>query len=66
MNVAERIETNETSESFVRWTNPDGQEFVLIPTEQFERIQKLLDGIASRSGWNDPALDAYEIYRKKA
>ena len=53
-------------ESFGRWTNSDGQEFVLVPAEKFEQIQKLLDRIASRAGWDDVSMDEYETYRKKA
>ncbi len=44
--------------------NPRTQEeFVLIRKDWFDRIRKLLQPL--NRGWDDPALDVYEQYRKK-
>jgi hypothetical protein len=51
--------------AWTHWTDPDtGREYVVVPREHFERMQTALDGVARRAGWDDPALDAYEQYRK--
>jgi hypothetical protein len=42
-----------------------GQEYVLVPAEQYEKLRAVVDGITRRAGWDDPALDVYEQYRKK-
>jgi hypothetical protein len=39
------------------------EEFVLVRKEIFERMQKLMQPL--NRGWDDPALDVYEEYRKK-
>jgi hypothetical protein len=50
----------------VRWTDPEsGQEYVLVPREQFEKMRKVIDGVTQRAGWDDPQLDVYEQYRKR-
>ena len=40
--------------------------YVLVRTDVFERMRAILDGITRRAGWDDPNLDVYEQYRKKA
>ena len=39
--------------------------YVLVRADTYERMRAILDGAAKRVGWDDPALDAYEQYRKK-
>jgi hypothetical protein len=49
-----------------RWVDPDtGQEYVLVPAEQYEKLRAVVDGITRRAGWDDPALDVFEQYRKR-
>ena len=38
--------------------------YVLVPAEVYERMRAIIDGATKRAGWDDPALDAYEQYRK--
>jgi hypothetical protein len=38
--------------------------FVLVPVGVYERMRAIIDGATKRAGWDDPALDAYEQYRK--
>lgn len=40
-----------------------GQEYLLIRREMYEKVQGILRPI--QRGWDDPALDVYEQYRKK-
>ena len=40
-----------------------GEEFVLVRREVFDRLRKQLQPFSR--GWDDPALDVYEEYRKK-
>lgn len=40
-----------------------GEEFVLVRREMFDRLRKQLQPLSR--GWDDPALDVYEEYRKK-
>ena len=43
--------------------NPETQEeFVLVRKEVFERMRRFLAPL--NKGWDDPALDIYEEYRK--
>lgn len=58
----------------------DGLECVLLARTKFDQVQKLLDyddsrwtsderarllqSFGERAGWDDPALDVYEQYRK--
>ena len=39
------------------------EEFVLIRRDVFDRMRKVLQPLTR--GWDDPALDVYEEYRKK-
>lgn len=51
---------------FVRVRDPEtGQVYVLVPADQHEKIRKIIDGISRRSGWDEPEMDEYEVYRKK-
>jgi hypothetical protein len=44
--------------------NPATQaEFVLVPKEMFDKMQRFMAPLSR--GWDDPALDVYEQYRKK-
>jgi hypothetical protein len=38
--------------------------YVLVRADVYERMRAVLDGATKRAGWDDPALDAYEQYRK--
>jgi len=40
-----------------------GEEFVLIRREAYEKMRRLMAPL--NRGWDDPALDVYEQYRKK-
>ena len=40
--------------------------YVLVRAEFYERMRAILDGYTRRAGWDDPELDVYERYRKKA
>jgi hypothetical protein len=42
-----------------------GQVYILVHAEQYEKIRKIIDGVSRRSGWDEPEMDEYEIYRKK-
>ena len=51
---------------FARVRDPEtGQVYVLIQAEHYEKIRKIIDGVSRRSGWDEPEMDEYEIYRKK-
>jgi hypothetical protein len=39
-------------------------EYVLVPAETYDRMRTVVDGVTKRAGWDDPALDEYERYRK--
>ena len=41
------------------------QTYVLVRADVYERMRAVIDGVTKRAGWDDPALDAYEQYRKK-
>jgi hypothetical protein len=41
------------------------QEYVVVAREHYERLRAVVDGIARRAGWDDPALDVYEQYRSR-
>jgi hypothetical protein len=46
--------------------NPETNEvFVLVPQNVYEQMKRVVDGPNAR-GWDDPELDAYEHFRKKA
>lgn len=38
--------------------------YVLVRADLYERMRAIIDGATRRAGWDDPALDAYEQYRK--
>jgi hypothetical protein len=38
--------------------------YVLVRADVYARLRAVADGVAKRAGWDDPALDAYESYRK--
>jgi hypothetical protein len=38
--------------------------YVLVRADLYERMRAIIDGATKRAGWDDPALDAYEQYRK--
>jgi len=35
-----------------------------VPAEHFKKLKAIIDGLTRRAGWDDPALDVYELYRK--
>ena len=39
-------------------------EYVLIRADAFARMRAIVDGLSKRAGWDDPAMDDYERYRK--
>jgi len=49
----------------VRLTDPDSdQDFVVLRADVYDELRAIADGYARRAGWDDPALDVYEQYRK--
>ncbi len=38
--------------------------YVLVRADLYERMRAIIDGATKRAGWDDPALDVYEQYRK--
>ena len=40
-------------------------EYVLVRADVYARLRAVVDGMTKRAGWDDPALDDYERYRKK-
>ncbi len=42
------------------------QAYVLVPAEVYARLRAVVDGVSRRAGWDDPALDDYERYRKSS
>ena len=51
----------------VRVRDPNTDEtYVLVRADIYERMRAIIDGYTRRAGWDDPALDVYEQYRKKA
>jgi hypothetical protein len=53
----------EQGEALVLLNPATGEEFVLIRKEVYEKLRKLMAPL--NRGWDDPALDVYEQYRKK-
>jgi hypothetical protein len=46
-------------------TDPDTRtEYVLVRADVYARLRAVVDGVTRRAGWDDPALDDYERYRK--
>jgi hypothetical protein len=43
-----------------------GEMYVLVRAEVYEKMRAIVDGISRRAGWDDPSMDAYEVYRKKS
>jgi hypothetical protein len=39
--------------------------YVVLPKDLYDRLRAIADGATRRAGWDDPALDAYERYRKQ-
>ena len=65
MNLTNLPKPPATAGEFARWVDPEsGREYVLVPAEQFEKLKAVVDGVTRRAGWDDPALDIYEQYRK--
>ncbi|HZY85882.1 MAG TPA: hypothetical protein VFE78_13690 [Gemmataceae bacterium] len=51
----------------VRLRDPQTNEaYVLVRADVYERMRAVIDGYTRRAGWDDPELDVYEKYRKKA
>jgi hypothetical protein len=66
MNLTDLPEPAQTDGEFRRWVDPEtGQEYVLVPAEQFQKFKAVVDSATRRADWNDPALDVYEQYRKR-
>ncbi|HJZ89666.1 MAG TPA: hypothetical protein VKE40_02265 [Gemmataceae bacterium] len=66
MELTEEQRHNLRDGKWARWTDPEtGQEYVLVPREQYEKLRAAIDGVTRRAGWDDPALDEYEQYRKR-
>ena len=42
------------------------QTYVLVRADVYDKMRAIIDGISRRAGWDDPAMDEYEGYRKKA
>ena len=46
-------------------TDPEtATEYVLIRADVYAKLRAVVDGMTTRAGWDDPALDDYERYRK--
>jgi hypothetical protein len=41
-----------------------GAEVVVLRADLYDRLRAIVDGGTRRAGWDDPALDDYERYRK--
>jgi hypothetical protein len=62
--TAEQVEAIEQADQVPILVNPKTQEeFVLVRKELFDQMRKLMRPLSR--GWDDPALDVYEEYRKK-
>jgi len=65
MNSLKQQPRSESDQELAHWVDPaTGREFVLVPLEQFAKLSAFFDKVGGRAGWDDPALDAYEQYRK--
>lgn len=40
--------------------------YVLVRADVYDGMRRVVDGFTRSAGWDDPALDKYEKYRKKA
>jgi hypothetical protein len=48
-------------------TDPEtATEYVLVRADVYAKLRAVVDGMTKRAGWDDPALDDYERYRKNA
>ena len=46
-------------------TDPEtATEYVLVRADVYSRLRAVVDGMTRRAGWDDPALDDSERYRK--
>jgi len=46
-------------------TDPETEtDYVLVRADVFAKMRTIVDGISKRAGWDDPAMDDYERYRK--
>jgi hypothetical protein len=77
--TAEQLEVVQNGKP-LRFTAPEtNSEFVVLRADVYDRVKALLDlddfdprqgyiafGQAAGEEWDDPALDVYEQYRKKA
>jgi len=59
----EQVQAVETDQVPILVNPKTREEFVLVRKEMFDRMQKFLRPLSR--GWDDPALDVYEEYRKK-
>jgi hypothetical protein len=60
----QQVQAVERSEQPPLMVNPKTrEEFVLVRKDDFDRIRKWMQPLDR--GWDDPALDVYEEYRKK-
>jgi hypothetical protein len=65
MNLTDQQRSAARAGEWARWIDPEsGQEYVLVPREHLEKMQAVLGGMTRHAGWDDPALDDYERYRK--
>jgi len=54
-------------ETPLRARDPQTNEtYVLVRADVYDRMRAIIDGYTRRAGWDDPELDVYEQYRKKA
>ena len=48
-------------------TDPETDiDYVLVRADVYARLRAIVDTVTKRAGWDEPALDDYERYRKKA
>jgi hypothetical protein len=60
----EQVQAVEQADQVPILVNPKTrEEFVLVRKEMFDRMRKLMQPFSR--GWDDPALEVYEEYRKK-
>ena len=60
----EQLQALEAAEGPLQLVNPrTGQTFVLVRQDVYALMSKVVEG-PNRRGWDDPALDVYERYRK--
>ena len=66
MTLIDHPKTPTAGDEFRRWVDPEtGQEYVLVPADQFQKLKTVVDAVTRRADWDDPALDVYEQYRKR-